>query len=421
MTSSVLVDHLRPGDNVLVGQAVAEPPELTRQLVAAAQVVPELTAYCGYSMGTAWDEIGDGTLTVRGFIAHGGMRRLARRGLLDVIPWHLSSLETNIERGLLRVDVVLLQVGPPDTDGYYNLGATADYATAAASRARVVLVEVNENMPRTTSSRRLHVSQVTTEIRTSVPLVEAPRSRPVNEAEHEVARRVAALVPDGGCLQIGLGPLADAVVGNLGDRSGLRVRAGVAGDWLVDLYESGVMAPGRATAHVSMALGSRRLYDFLDGNDAVRFASTGDLVAPEAIATEGPLVAVNSAIEVDLLGQVNAEVAAGRYVGGIGGQVDFLRAAARSPSGVAVIALASIDPAGASRIVSTLSGPVTTPCSDVGLVITEHGAADLRAASVKERAALMVAVADPVHRAALRARIDDIPSAPRGARQGVMN
>lgn len=396
-----LIDYLRPGDRVLVGQAVAEPPELVRQLIAASHEVAGLTAYCGYTLGSAWNAVEPDTLTVRGFIAHGGLRKVAARGLLDVLPWHLSSFEANLERGTLAIDVVLLQVGPKDEAGFYNLGGTVDYALAAVPAARVVLVEVNDQMPRTHSDRRLHASQVTAEVPTHAELVGSP-GRAANEVERAVAAHVASLVVDGGCLQVGLGPLADEIVGGLMDRRCLHVRAGVAGDWLVDLYEGGVMADGPGSAVVSMAVGSRRLYDFLDGNDAVHFGPTSELIDPARIRADGPLFAVNSAVEVDVTGQVNAEVVNERYVGGIGGQVDFLRAARCHPGGVAIIAMASTHPSGESRIVTSLNGPVTSARSDIDVVVTEHGIADLRAASLRERTELLIAVAAPQHRAELR-------------------
>lgn len=395
-----LAQHLKPGDNVLVGQAVAEPPQLVRQLVAAAATVPDLTAYCGYTLSSGWDDVQPGTLRVRGFIAHGGLRRLAARGLLDVIPWHLSTFETNLADGRLPIDVVLLQVGPKDDDGYYNLGGTVDYVINAVAGARAVVVEVNDHMPRTRSAYRLHESQVTAAVATDAPLVGSP-ARAASDVERAVADHVAALVTDGGCLQVGLGPLADEIVVRLAGRRGLHVRAGVAGDWLVDLYDAGVMAEGPASSVISMAVGTRRLYDFVDDNDAVRFGPTSALVDPAGVAADGPLFAVNSAIEVDLSGQVNAEVVGGRYVGGIGGQVDFLRAARIHPEGLGIIAMASTHASGESRIVPALTGPVTTARTDIDLIVTEHGVADLRAASLAERARRLIGVAAPEHRAAL--------------------
>jgi acyl-CoA hydrolase len=400
MSALDIAKYLRPGDTILIGQAVAEPPELVAMLVQAARVIPDLTAVCGYSLSDGWRAVTLGTLGVRGFIAHGPMRQLASDGRFDVLPWHLSSMQHYLECGALRPDVVILQVGPADADGFYNLGATADYAMDAVANARVVLVEVNARMPRTRTRNRLHTSMVTAALDVDTELAGSP-ARPATAVEEAVARNVADLIPSGSCIQLGLGSLPDAVVRNLGDRRELQVRTGVAGDWLVDLYEAGAMASSSPSSWVSMALGTRRLYEFLDGCDVVEFASTRELVASDAVRNGAPLFAVNSAIEVDLTGQVNSEVVAGRYVGGIGGQVDFLRATRSSLGGLAIVAMAATHPSGESRIVSSLTGPVTSLRSDVDVVVTEHGVADLRGASVGERRERLAAVAAPQHRSAL--------------------
>jgi acyl-CoA hydrolase len=395
-----LADHLRDGDTILIGQAVAEPAELVRELVDVAGDRHGMTALCGYTLSDGWHALVPGTLDVKGVVAHGGLRRLARTGLFDPLPWHLSAFQRNIEEGLLRPDVVMIQTGPADDEGFYNLGATVDYVMSAVNEVRVVLLEVNRRMPRTRSAYRLHRSQVTATIESQAELATSP-ARPATPTEHNVAQRVARLVPSGACIQLGLGSLADEVGRQLLGHKDLRVRSGVAGDWLADLHAAGALAEAEPAARVSMALGSRRLYDFLDDSTAVEFAPTGDLVAPVAVRRDGPLFAVNSAIEVDLSGQVNAETVAGRYVGGIGGQVDFLRATRACPGSLALIAISSTHPDGSSRIVINLSGPVTSLRSDVDVVVTEHGVADLRAGSIAERAERLAAIAAPEHREAL--------------------
>ena len=402
MTDLDITAHLRPGDNVIIGQATAEPPELVRRLIAAARSVAGLTAFCGYSLSPAWADVGPQGPRVKAYVAHGALRKLAARGLLDVLPWHLSAVEPNITSGRLGVDVVLLQVGPKDADGYFNLGATVDYVVVAAQHARDVLIEVNPHMPRTRSDRRLPESLVTGEIHTTAELAGSP-ARPANEVEHRVAHHVAAVIPAGATVQLGASALAGEVARALHTRRGLRVRSGLAGDWLVDLYATGAMAPGLDTSVIGMAVGTRRLYDFVDGSGVVRFAPTPDLVDPVAMREWAPYVAVNSAIEVDLTGAVNSEVVAGKFVGAVGGQVDFLRATRAAADGLAIVALAATHPSGESRIVVDLSGPVTSLKSDVDLVITEWGVADLRAASISERAARLIAVAAPEHRAGLTA------------------
>jgi acyl-CoA hydrolase len=402
VTDFDILDHLKPGDTVLIGQATAEPPGLVRALVAAAEQLDDITAFCGYTLSDGWDAVGTNGLSVKAYAAHGALRRLGKINKLDVLPWHLSAVEPYITSGRLPVDVVLLQVGPKDADGFYNLGATVDYGVIAAEHARAVLVEVNPNMPRTRSARRLHESVVAAEIETAAELADSP-ARPASDVEKEVARHVAGLIPSGSTLQLGASALADEVACRLHDRQNLTVRSGLVGDWLVDLYEAGAMAPGQNTTVTGMVLGTRRLYDFVNEDERVWFAPTQDIVDPAELRKCALYAAVNSAIEVDLTGEINAEVVGGRYVGAVGGQVDFFRGARSARDGLAIVALASTHPNGDSRIVATLSGPVTSLKSDVDMVITEWGIADLRASSLKERAERLVAVAAPQHRKALAA------------------
>ena len=201
-----------------------------------------------------------------------------------------------------------------------------------------------------------------------------------------------------------MGALADAIARELRGRRELRIRSGLVGDWLVDLDEDGALADVPGSCVTGMALGTERLYKFLQCSAKVRMAPVDEQLAQAAMAECDPYVAVNSAIEVDLHGQVNSEVAGGRYVGAVGGQAGFFRAARLARSGLAIVALAATNADGtASRIVPAVSGPVTTPQSDVDLVITEFGAADLRGTSYRERAERLIEVAAPPHRAALTA------------------
>ena len=393
--------YLRPGDTVLIGQAAAEPPALVEQFIAAAHTIGGLTAFCGYTLSDAWAGVSPGQPNIKAYLAHGALRKLSANGLVDIVPCHYGRIEDLIATGHIRIDVVLLQVAPADAEGYYNLGATVDYAAVAAERARAVLVEVNVNMPRTSSSRRLHRSRVAASITSARRLAGSP-ARHATAAERAVAENVAAFVPSGATIELGVGALADAIARELRGRRDLRVRSGLVGDWLVDLDEAGALAgiPGSCVA--GMALGTERLYRFLGDSAQVRMGPLHEQLAPAALADCDPYVAMNSAIEVDLHGQVSAEVAEGRYVGAVGGQAGFFRAARQARSGLAIVALAATSPDGsASRIVPVVGGPVTTAQSDIDLVVTEFGAADLRGSSYRERAERLIAVAAPQHRAAL--------------------
>lgn len=402
MTTFEITDHLKPGDLVVVGQATAEPPGLVRDLIAAAARVPDLTAFCGYSLSSAWNDVSEDGPRVRAYAAHGAFRKLGARGLLEMLPWHLSVVESYITSGRLKPDVVMLQVAPKDDEGYYNLGPTVDYAVVAAEHAREVLVEVNPRLPRIRSARRLHESLVTGVVETDAELAGSP-NRPANDVERALASYVGGLIPSGATIQLGASALADEVARELCKLENLKVRSGLVGDWLVDLYESGAMAQGPDTSVIGMALGSQRLYDFVADNDAVRFAPTQEIVDPAAMRECAPYVSINSAIEVDLTGAINAEVVAGRYVGAVGGQVDFFRGSRFSVDGMAIVALSALHASGESRVVIGLQGPATSLKSDVDIVVTEFGVADLRATSLTERAQRLIAVAAPEHRSALAA------------------
>ena len=393
--------YLRPGDTVLIGQAAAEPQALVEKFIAAAHAIGGLTAFCGYTLSDAWAGVSPGQPNIKAYVAHGALRKLSAKGLVDIVPCHYGSIEDLITTGHIRIDVVLLQVAPADADGYYGLGATVDYAAVAAEHARVVLVEVNANMPRASSLRRLHRSRVAASITSSRVLAGSP-ARPANAAERTVAENVAAFVPSGATIQLGAGALADAIARALHGRQDLRVRSGLVGDWLVDLDEAGALADSPGSCVTGIALGTDRLYKFLSDSAKVQMAPIDAQLAPAALAQCDPYVAMNSAIEVDLTGQANAEVVAGRYVGAVGGQPGFLRAARQARSGLAILALAATNSDGStSRIVPAVTGPVTTAQSDVDLVITEFGAADLRGTSYQERVERLIAVAAPQHRATL--------------------
>jgi len=402
-----ITEYLVSGDTVLIGQAAAEPPVLVREFIEAAGAIDGLTAVCGYTLSDAWEGASLGRPHIKAYVAHGALRRLTVKGLLDIIPWQYGRIEEFIEARRIPVDVVLLQVGPADAEGFYDLGATVDYAAAAAEHARVVLVEVNTNMPRTNSARRLHRSLVTASIPSSGTLAGSPARQP-SEAERKAAENVAGFIPSGATIQLGVGALADAVAQAIRGRRGLRVRSGLVGDWLADLGDAGALDDSPGSCVTGVALGSERLYAFVNDSEQVRFAPLDEQIAPAAIAECDPFISVNSAIEVDLHGQVNSEVAGGRYVGAVGGQVDFFRAARRARSGLAIVALPATNTADTtSRIVSRLQGPVTTPQSDVDIVVTELGVADLRGTSYRERAERLIDVAAPQHRTVLRSQLPD--------------
>ncbi|WP_198968746.1 acetyl-CoA hydrolase/transferase family protein [Xylophilus sp. ASV27] len=410
-----LLDYLRPQDTVLVGQAAAEPHELVAQLVDASQQIADLTVVCGYALSDDWKRVTRGKPRVVTYSAHGPLRGLARSGEIDILPNHYSHFGRLVTTGAFQPNVILLQLPPADADGYHSFGTTVDYVAQAAQTAPaatptgrvdrlgpIIIAEINENMPSTRSKWRLHQSQITASFSNDRPLEGTPARVP-SDIDYAIARHVASVVPDGASVQLGIGALATAIGRALCRHRELRVRSGLVGDWLLELDAAGALASGDDACVAGMALGSPALYDFVARHDRVRFMPITDLTASAAVSFCNPYVAVNSALEVDLLGQVNSEVAGGMYIGALGSQVDTFRATRVAPSGLAIVAMPARGPKGASQIVTALSGPVTSLQSDIDMVITEYGIADLQGTTAAERAARLIEIAAPEHRDALRA------------------
>lgn len=396
-----LTAFVRPGDTVTWGQAQAEPRRLTRALVDQRHRFARTRLLLG--IGAA-DTVAPAHADAFDFVSYcgsGSNRALAAAGVLDLLTCHYSTLPRLIADGPLRVDVVLLQVSPPDEQGRYSLGLGNDLLPAALQTARVVLGEVNRDVPWTHGERHLRREDFALLVDATEPPLAAGRRTP-GPLEMAIGRHVATFVEDGATLQFGIGGIPGAVLACLGDRRDLGVHSGVLDDGFVDLVESGAVTnarksidPGVTVAGVLM--GGPRLHRFAHRNPSLTLRGTGYTHDASVLASIDRLVAINSAVEVDLTGQVNAEVAGGVYVGAVGGIVDFLRGAARSRGGTPIIALPATA-GGRSRIVADLSGPATVARSDAGVVVTEHGVADLRGLTLRERARRMIGIAAPQFR-----------------------
>jgi acyl-CoA hydrolase len=399
-----LSQFVRAGDTVLWGQACAEPLTLTERLIAQRAAIGQFRCFLGIpASDTVRPEHADHVRFVS-YCGTGTNAALLRAGALDVLPAHYSALPGLLAEGPLRADVVLLQLPPADSRGRYSPGLASDYLMAAIETARVVIAEVSDQVPRTSSARHLTGADLDVVVHTSRSPAEFA-SRPADATGRQVARHVAGLIEDGATLQFGIGALPAAVLDELFDRRGLGVHSGLLNDAAADLMRAGVLTNehktlDRGQAVAGCLIGTSRLFTFADRNPAVLLRDTGYTHNPEVLAAQDRLVAINSAVEVDLSGQVNAELAGGQYVGAVGGGADFLRGAARSRGGVPVVALPST--AGpASRIVAELSGPVSAARSDAGFVVTEYGVADLRGQPLRVRRERMLAIAHPDHRRAL--------------------
>lgn len=390
---------IRPGDTVLVGQGTAEPVPLVRALVAQRADLGPLRVFAGLTYTTTLRPEHADHLTMCSYGAIGPLGELARAGVLDVIPTHISQVPRLFTDGNVRPDVVFVQVSPADEDGTHSLSVGMDYLPAALAQARTVIAEVNERAPRTFGPYRLAAGDIDVVVHTSRPLIQVPSSPP-DPTDELIAKHVAGLVPEQATIETGIGRLPDAILAALADRRDLAVYSGMITDAVVTLAERGALrnaGPGGLPPVVAgTAAGTDRLYSWLDGNEAVRFLPVTETHGEEALGRIERFTAVNSAIEVDLTGQVNGETVGGRYVGAVGGQVDFMRGATRSPGGLSIIALPSTTSGGKrSRITTRTDGTVTTPRSDVDYVVTEYGVAALRGRTMRQRAEAMVAIAHP--------------------------
>lgn len=406
-----LTRWLRAGDGVLWGQGCGEPIGLVDRLVAQNAEVGGLRAFCGHTLRDVLAAPEASTLEVLSYGVLGRLGRVAAQRPVRIVPSHFSELPALFASGALPGDVALVQLAPPDADGRCSFGVEAGYIADAVAHSRVVIAEINEQMPPTRGAG-VPYADLDVVVHTNRPLLTAPPAR-ASDADAAIAEHVVALVRDGDTIQMGVGALPEAILGRLGHLTDLGVHSGVVGDAIVDLIEAGVVTgtakpSDRGLAVIGAALGTPRLFDFLGTEESVRILSAGYTHRPDVLARIGRLVAINGAIEVDLTGQVNAEAIDGRWIGGVGGQVDFLRAAAAS-GGHGVVALPSrVTKTGGSRIVRRLSGPVTTARSDADVIVSEHGAAHLRGRDQKARAQALIAIADPAHRDDLtRAAIED--------------
>jgi acyl-CoA hydrolase len=397
--------HVGPGDGVWWGQAGAEATPLVDALLDQLPELGALRAFCGLTVNPRLATPPDG-LALTSYGAMGTLRGASAAGRLAVVPAHYSVLPRLFAERRLPVDVGLVQVAPPGPDGRCSLGIGADYAADAVPHTRTLVAEINHRMPVTAGTPGVPRERFAAVVETDRPLPPVP-TRPPDAVDAAIAARVADLVDDGDTVQIGVGSLPAAILDGLAGHRDLGFHSGMLTDGVLRLVAAGVVTGARKEIDTGLvvtgtAIGSADLYARL-GEMPVAFRPASHTHHPGVLARLGRLVAINSALAVDLTGQVGAEVADGRHLGGIGGQADFSAAAARTGAR-SIIALRAGDPAGASAIVPVLpAGVVTTARADVDVVVTEHGTAWLRGVPVDDRPARLAAIATPEHREALLA------------------
>jgi acetyl-CoA hydrolase len=399
---------IRDGDHIVWGQGAGEPSTLVEKLLEQRRRIGHASIFLGgvRSRRTLKHEHAD-VLSFTSLGAIGALRGFARDGLLRIVPSHLSQIPRYFEQGILPADAVLVQLSEADERGEYSFALGHDFQLAAMKRARVVIAEVNDQLPWTWCDGGVDLSRIDYIVRTSRPPVEI-KAQPLGAVELEIARHIGRYIEDGTTIQIGVGAIPDAVLASVGDRRDLGFHSGLISDRVADLMEQGAMTNARKPLDLGIAatgclVGTRRLYDFTHRNSAVQLFTPAHIHNPLVLGRLGRIVALNSAIEVDLTGQINAEMAAGEYLGAVGGQVDFVRGVQLAEGGRSIIALPATARDGTvSRIVARLEdGVVTTARGDADVIVTEFGAAELRGQPLAERVRRMVAISHPVHREAL--------------------
>lgn len=410
VTPEEAIGLLRPGMRVLLPPGCAEPCTLVEEIVREAGRLRPLTLMGGLLLGGypfCGPEYRD---TFRWVTFHimPALREAVRRGQVEFIPArYFDTLWIFGPAGPWAADAVLVQTAPPDADGRLSLGVSTSYPLPLARSAPLLIAEVNRRMPRTLGDSTLRLDQVTAWVEVDRPLVAYP-APPVGDVERRISAHVSELIPDGATLQVGIGSVPEAILGALGDRRDLGVHSLLV-DAMLPLLMRGVITNARKTRNpgrmdLGEIMGTEPLFRFVHENPLVNMEPSSLIHNPQVVARLERFVSINSAIEVDLTGQVNAESLGDRQVAGIGGQFDFVEGAYWAPGGRSVIALPSTGRGGeVSRIVARLAAgaKVTTPRHLTDCVVTEFGRADLRGRSVEQRARALIALAHPRFRAEL--------------------
>ena len=404
VTADEAVEVVRSGQRVWIQPGCATPEPLIEALLRRAPSLHDVELTHMLTLGPAGytrPEF-EGHFRHNGMFLGGNVRPAIAAGRADYTPINLSEIEKLLCSGQLPLDVALIQVSPPDEYGYMSLGASIDCTLTAAHCARYVIAEVNQQNPRALGDTFVHVSKVSAIVETDRPLFELP-GVPSTDEHRRIGAHVASLIDDGATLQLGIGGIPNAVLDSLRDRRDLAIHSEMCPDGAVPLIEAGVITGERKTLHrgkvvAGFVLGSRRIFDFIDNNPMFEFHPTYYTNDPFIIAQNENMVAINSAIQVDLTGQVCSDSIGTTPYSGFGGQLDFIRGAARSKGGKPIIALPSTAKHGSvSRIVPVLdpgAGVVTTR-ADVHYVVTEYGVASLWGKNLHQRAEALIAIADP--------------------------
>ena len=402
---------VKSGDRVVIGHACGEPPALVAALVDRAPELRNVEIVHMVAMGPAkYAQPGmESSFRHNALVVGGSTRKSVEEKRADYTPCFFSEIPRLFRDGFLPVDVALIQVTPPDEQGFCSFGVSVDYTQTATECAKTVICQVNKQMPKT-SGAKIHLDQMTCIVEKDEPLIELKPAK-IGDLEKKIGGNVAALIPDGATLQLGIGAIPDAVLLFLGNKKDLGIHSEMFSDGVVFLAEAGVVTNRKKTINpgkfiATFLMGTQKLYDFVNNNPDVIMLPVDQVNDPYIIGQNQNMISINSALQVDLMGQVNAEMIGSRQFSGIGGQVDFVRGASRSLGGKSIIALPSTASGGTiSRIAVDLDhgAAVSTSRNDVHCIVTEYGVANFRGKSLRERARALISIAHPDFRADLEA------------------
>lgn len=416
-TAREAVKAVKPGDRVVLAHACGEPRSLVSAMMERAPDLTGVEIVHMVSMGKALYCLPEHCHSFRhnSLFAGASSRQAINEGRADYTPCHFSEIPLLFRYDRLPVDVALITATPPDKQGFVGLGISVDYTRQAALSAKTTIALVNPNAPRVAGDCCLHVSDIDRFVPSDEPLIELSPPK-IGDVERAIGSNVASIIKDGDCLQLGIGAIPDATLSFLKEKNDLGIHSEMVSDGVMHLVEEGIVNCRKKTLHpnkivITFAMGTREFYQWMDHNSMIEMYPVDYTNDPYVIAKNDNLVSINSAISVDLLGQVAADTLGPRQFSGTGGQVDFVRGARRSRGGRSIIALPATAAKGkASRIVSVLEKgqAVTTSRQDVDYVVTEYGVAPLRGKTVRDRAEGLIRIAAPEFRDRLREEYKEV-------------
>ena len=405
-SASEAVKHIKSGNNVFIHSAAAVPKQLINAMAERNAELRNVSIYQIHTEGDApyANPEFHASFILKPFFVGSNMRTTIQNGIGSYIPIFLSEVPALFRKGIIPIDVALISVSPPDKHGYCSLGTSVDISLAATQCAKIVIAQINDKMPRTHGDGLIHISKINFQVEYSEPIPEVA-SPALTDENKAIGKHISELIENGSTLQMGIGAIPNAVLSYLGNHQNLGIHSEMFSDGVLPLIEKGVIngahkKKNRGMIVSSFVIGSKTLYDFLDDNPIVQMRDF-EFVNNVAIIQQNPkVVAINSAIEIDLTGQVCADSIGSKIFSGVGGQMDFIRGASLSEGGKPIIALTSTTKSGISKIVPFLkqgAGVVTTR-AHVHYVVTEYGVANLHGKTIEERFKLLIDIAHPNHR-----------------------